>query len=266
MATIVFLIEQIAPALYIFIVLAGLYYVRRWRRWRQAQSTTTFELERYMAQRQTASALMVIALLFEASLLVFGFQNVVAPTIRDDREQSGVVEDFQRGRNDGDFRTPTSQPASGDLRIPVDRNYPIGPQQELIIRLTPVPTNTPVGTIEPAAAPSGCNTPYATLRIPANGMKVFQTTRVEGTAYHESFSSFKIEISGPATLNQFVVLDEGTSQLVEVGTLSQFNPADYEPGTYLFRLSVFDTTTAMRAYCEITVYITEPIPTPTPFY
>jgi hypothetical protein len=266
LASIVFLIEQIAPALYIFLVLTVLYYVRVWQHSRHALSTTTFELERHLSQKQTGKALMAIVLLFEAGLMVFGFQSVVAPTIRDDREQIGIIEDFQRGREDGDFRTPTPQPASGDLRIPIDRDYDIGAQQNIIIRLTPVPTNTPVGTIEPADDPMGCDTPYAILTIPANGMKVFQTIRVEGVAYHENFSSFKIELSGPSTLNQFVVLDEGTIPLAEVGTLSQFNPAGYEPGDYFFRLMVFDTTTAMQAFCEITIYITEPIPTPTPFF
>lgn len=265
MSTIVFLIEQIAPALYIFIGLAVFWYWRQWGQARRNYRTTSYMLERDLARYRVAGSLTAIVLLFEAGLVVAGIQRVVAPTVREDRETLGIANTFQQSVEDGDFHTPAPSPPSGTLPIPVG-DYDLGAQQEFTIRLTPIPTDTPVGTIDPADDPSGCNTPYAMLQIPANGMKVFQTIRVDGIANYDSFSSYKLELSGPGTLNQFVTLDEGTIPLTEVGTLSQFNPSHYEPGTYLFRLMVFDTTTTLQAHCEITIYITEPIPTPTPFF
>jgi len=52
--------------------------------------------------------------------------------------------------------------------------------------------------------------------------------------------------------------------MTEMGELGQFVPSFYEPGTYQFRLIVFDTTNAARASCTVTIYISEPIPTATP--
>lgn len=264
MSTIVFLIEQVAPALYILVTIALFTYWRRWRHARYAYRAAGFELERAVTRYKIGGAFTMMLLSIEAGLIVFGVQNIVAPTVREDRALTGIVESFQAVPDDGPFRTPTSPPPSGQL--PIDASgYDLGSQQELQIRLTPVPTNTPVGTIEPAPAPSGCTDDHAFLSIPTNGMRVFQTIRVEGTAYHDNFSSYKIEISGPGTLNQFVVLDEGTLPVTETGTLSQFDPTPYEPGIYQFQLMVFDTTTTLKAHCRITIRISEPVPTPTPF-
>jgi hypothetical protein len=93
-------------------------------------------------------------------------------------------------------------------------------------------------------------------------MRVFQPIVVMGTAYFDNFSQYTLEIAREG--DQFARADTIFVPVNELGTLSQFNPAPYEPGTYQFRLMVFDTTDTLRASCQVTIYISEPIPTATP--
>ena len=267
MSNIVFLIEQIAIGLYILIGVGILIF---WSRWRAAQfdvRSTRFELERDLARFRRDNALTMMILSIEMALVVAGIQRVVAPTMRSDIELKQLIamnnqEDVVEVANDGVFATPTRPAPLSNLPIePVE----LPRDDEVSVFATPTLTPTPVGTIEPNAPPVyGCNTPNAFLQIPANGMRVFQTIRIAGTAFVDNFSSYKLEISGPTTLNSFWVIGEGSSDVKELGTLSQFNPDPYEPGTYQFQLTVFDATLELKASCMVTIYISRPIPTPTP--
>lgn len=262
MSAFVFLIEQTAVGLYILIAVGIVYFWRRWVSSRRAYRSTTFELERDMARYQSGNAMMMVVLLIQAGLVVAGVQNVVAPTVRADMELQGVtvVETLIGG--DGEFVTPTRPAPSG--MIPVDPSgVELGGPEIRDVFATPTLTPTPVGTIESAPEPI-CASEQAQLQIPANGMRVFQPIRVVGIAHTPDFSEYKLEINGPSTLNQYSVIDVGTLPIMEMGTLSQFNPTAYEPGTYLFRLTVFDTSQTLRATCQYTIYITDPIPTATP--
>ena len=96
-----FLVEQIAPALYIFIVLVVILLARRWMIARRALRATTFELERSIARHRTGATLTAIALAIEAGLMVYGIQDVVAPTIREDRASLGIVETIPIRSDDG---------------------------------------------------------------------------------------------------------------------------------------------------------------------
>ncbi|MFW5696584.1 MAG: hypothetical protein ACOCXR_02245 [Phototrophicaceae bacterium] len=263
MSGIVFLIERIAVGLYVLIGAGVLWYWRKYMMAQYAYRATTFELERDFARSERGNALTVLVVLIQLGLVVVGIQQVVAPTMRADLEAAAPVE-VAEAPEDGVFVTPTRPVPSG--QIPVDASgIDLGDTQEQGIFVTPTLTPTPVGTIEPnAPAALGCDSPNAMLQIPANGMRVFQVIRVEGTAFVEDFSEYKLELSGPGTFGQFLVIDQGITPVEEMGTLSQFNPDPYEPGEYKFRLMVFDTTSELRAFCEVTIYITDPIPTPTP--
>ena len=112
MSTLVFLIEQIAPALYIFIGLTVFWYWRQWGQARRNYRTTSYMLERDLARYRIAGSLTAMVLLFEAGLVVAGIQRVVAPTLRDDRETLGIANTFQGSMQDGDFHTPVPSPPS----------------------------------------------------------------------------------------------------------------------------------------------------------
>lgn len=263
MTALIFLIEQWALGLYI--IFGALFVLHLWRfnRARAALRSSQFELERELAREARAGALSLMLLLLEGVALVAGVQLVVAPTIR---AQGDFAVELALVADDGDFRTPTVAPPTGQFQVDSSgvQLGEVNPADQIL----PTPTLTPtfVGTIVPnSPGPIGCDTPDATLQVPANGMVVFEPLVVRGTANSDNFAFYKFELNGPATLGNFAPLPvDGTRPVPELGDLGQLVPAYYAPGEYRFRVVVFDIANAARASCEITIFISEPIPTPTP--
>lgn len=261
-ASLVFLIEQVATGLYIIIAVALVLVARTWMRAGSAYRGTLFELERDIARYRRGNAFTALVLLVEFALVIVGLQRVVAPTLREtmaNRPQRSfaVV-------NDGDFRTPVPPTFSAAVIDPSNVQLgEIDPAAQ--IQPTPTLTPTPVGTIVPNAPAAQCDSPDAQLQIPANGMIVFEPIRVVGIATSENFAFYRFELRGESTSGNFAALGvDGTQAVTALGELGQFVPSFYTPGEYQFRLSVFDTTSAQRASCTVTIYISAPIPTATP--
>ena len=262
MEGIVFFIEQVATGLYIVLGAALLLTLRAWILSNGAYRATHFELERDLARYRRANASTAVILVVEAILIVVGVQRVVAPTMSGQRIDpitlAQVVED-------GEFSTPTPAPASGGLVIDASgvQLGEIDPAAQ--IQPTPTLTPTPVGTIVPNAPAPICSSEDVSLQIPANGMIVFEPITVMGVANTENFSFYRFELKGESTSGNFAYIGVNGSQPVsELAPLGQFVPAYYEPGEYQFRVSVFDVSNALQASCTVTIYISEPIPTPTP--
>lgn len=261
MTTLVFLVEQVAIGLYILLGVGILLAWRRWNRARQEFRSTYFELERDLARNARADAFTTMILLVEAVLLVAGIQTVVAPTIRSTGEVTVVAAQVI---TDGDFNTPTPVFNEG---VQIDASgvnlTPDDPAARVLA--TPTLTPTPVGTIMPnAPAAIGCTDSGAILQVPANGMRVFEPISVIGTAFMDDFAFYKFELAGPVTGGNFAPLEDHTQIVQTTGELGQFVPSFYEPGLYQFRLSVFDITNTMGPSCTVNIYISEPVPTPTP--
>lgn len=262
MTALVFLIDQLALGLYILIGVGVFLSIRGLLRAHAAYRQTYFELERDIARGQQADALTILVLLIEVALMILGIQRVVAPTVRD---TLAVAQTFDTVVEDGLFITPTASFLEGG--VPIDASGIVLEEEDPAQRVlaTPTLTPTPVGTIIPnAPAPIGCNTDNAMLQIPANGMVVFEPIAIVGRAYTDNFAFYRFEIKGETTFDAFAVIGEYTSPVEALGELGQFIPAFYEPGKYQFRVTVFDSTNTVRASCEQTIYISDPIPTPTP--
>ena len=105
MTTLVFLIEQIAPGLYILLGVGVFWLWRRWGRARHDLRATHFEFERDLYRNRTANALTSLILLVELILIVAGFQQVIAPTIR-----ATSVTTSSEVVIDPPFNTPTPPP------------------------------------------------------------------------------------------------------------------------------------------------------------
>jgi hypothetical protein len=261
MTSLVFLVEQLATGLYILVAAGVFWYGRKLVMARQAYRATYYELERDIARFQRANAITILILLLEFALVIIGIQRVVAPTIRStqniEQRVETVIEDLP-------FSTPTPFRSENTVIDPSGVN--LTPDDlNLRVLATPTLTPTPVGTIVPGApAARGCDTPDAMLQVPANGMRVFEPITVVGTATSPDFAFFRFEIRGPQTGGSFAILDEKTQPVIEIGEMGQFVPAFYEPGEYQFQVTVFDTTNMLRASCMVNIYISEPIPTPTP--
>lgn len=257
--SLVFLIEQVSNGLYILLGLAVLIFWRRWVRARGEYRATHYELEREIARYHQANAVTALILVLELILVVLGIQRVVAPTIR---STTNTVQ-FIAPLEDLPFYTPTPSTIGA---VPIDPSgVEIGeddPAQRVLA--TPTLTPTPVGTIEAAPPAVGCDTPDATLQIPANGMVVFEPINVVGSASTANFAFYRFEINGPGTFGNFALLQQYTLPVSEIGDLGQFVPSFYDPGEYQFRLTVFDLTLAVRASCTVTIFMRRPLPTATP--
>jgi hypothetical protein len=189
-------------------------------------------------------------------------QQVVAPNLRNQLDAVALAQVIEQ--DDGVFRTPTPPPAGG---FEIDTSNVVIGDTGLGERslATPTLTPTPVGTILPnVPAVIGCDRPeQAFLEVPANGMLVFNPITVRGVATIDNFAFYRLEVNVPAVGN-FVVASTNTVPVPLMGELGQFIPAAYEPGEYQFRLSVFDITSTVRASCLVTIYISDPLPSPTP--
>ncbi|MBW4435532.1 MAG: hypothetical protein KME04_00235 [Pleurocapsa minor GSE-CHR-MK-17-07R] len=264
MAALVFLIEQWATGLYI--IFGALFVLQLWRlrAARMSLRATQFELERSLGRFRLANTATYSILLLEAILVVVGVQQIVAPTVR--AQLGDTIGTVLITASDGDFRTPTPVPPSGQFVID-SSGVQLG-EVNPANQIQPTPTLTPtfVGTIIPnSPAVVGCDTPNAQLQVPANGMIVFEPIIVRGTAFTDDFAFYKFELNGPATFGNFAPLAiDGAQPVIEVGELGQFVPAFYSTGEYRFRVVVFDVNNVARASCELTIYIQDPIPTPTP--
>jgi len=261
------LIDQTALGIYLILGVVFVWYIQKWGNARFDLHSTTFELERDYARTQIANALTVIIVVIEIGLVVLGVQQIVVPQVREDDALVAAAEAAAAVNvvvEDGDFVTPT--PRAPQNVAPVDPVDPASlggaPNQDIIA----TPTNTPtlVGTIEPNAPEvRGCESDEAQLQIPANGMRVFDTIPVVGTAFIDDFSEYKIELRGE-DIADFSPLSTHIIPVRENGALSQFVPAPYENGTYQLRLMVFDSASVLQASCQVTIYITDRPATATP--
>jgi hypothetical protein len=262
MTALVFLIEQTAVGLYILIALGLFITWRRWARARREYRATHFELEREIFRYQQANAMTLLILLIQAALIVLGVQQVVAPTVRASADTTVQTIDVVE---DGFAPSPTP-PEVNFGSSPIDvSGVQIGEEEIVQVIATPTLTPTPVGTILPNPPPiSGCDTPNATLQVPANGMLVFEPVNVIGTAFTENFAFYRFELNGPQTFGNFALLRDYDQPVANMAELGQFVPSFYQPGAYQFRLTVFDITNTLRAACTVNITISAPIPTATP--
>lgn len=262
MSAFIFLIEQIATGLYIFLGVGLVLAARAAARSSAAYRSSYFELERDLSRFGRANALTMLVLLIQGVLIVFGVQQVVAPLLRSIDTRAVTVASVL---DDGTFVTPTPQPFTGGVVIDTS-NVQIGvidPAAQILP--TPTLTPTPVGTIIPNAPAADCPDPNVTLQIPANGMIVFEPLSVIGTADAPNFAFYRFELNGEATFSSWATIGvDGTNPVRERGVLGQFSPSFYTPGEYRFRVTVFDITGTQVGACAVTINISAPIPTATP--
>jgi hypothetical protein len=263
----VYLIERLAPGLFLVCAAGLLFWLRGLFIARRRLSVAEFELEREMAEAQHARAVTWVLGIIEVGLAVGAIAFVVAPTLRADLLTGGgpaapVAPDTAQ-------TFATSAPGEGaggeSLMLTVTAQALAGDQGQRLL-LTPEASPTPVGTILPGyPTPVDCSTPQVSLLIPAPGQVLFDSVTVVGTASIPDFAFYKFELSGPSTGGAFApILGERTSPVPEQGVLGQLPLSPFQPGDYDFRLAVFDSTGTLRASCTVRVLIRERPPTPTP--
>ena len=261
MITLIAFIDQVAIGIYFLLAAAILFALRRYVIWGEEFRASYFELERDLSRYRQQNAITAAVLLLELGIIVAGVQFMVVPALQRERELEDLVRDARL--DDGIFVTPApATPASGFAIDPVA--LPRADDFAGLIQPTPAPTPTAVGTLIPADPVVGCDKPEAQLRIPANGMRVFQPIPVVGTVFADQFAFASIEINGPSTFGNFQVIEDQITEVREPAEFSQFVPAGYAAGEYQFRLMVFDITQTLQASCQVRIYISQPLPTLTP--
>jgi hypothetical protein len=261
----VFFIEQIAIGLYILCGLGILLTLRGYMSARQQLNGAQFELEKELARFRERNASTLMLVVIEVGLAVFAIAQIVAPTLREQPPQTIAI---VSGAVDVPFVTAAPNALLGGTPPP---NFAEGVEipgieDELNLQpfATPTLTPTPVGTIIPdVPAAVGCDTDAASLRVPANGMVIPETTTIIGNATTDNFAFYRFELNGPSTNNVWAILSEYTIPVVD-GELGQIVPALLTPGEHRFRLMVFDITNTLQASCMMTIFISPPIPTATP--
>lgn len=250
-----FLIESLAPGLYIFGAFFLAWNFMQFLGARYHLRTAQFMLERELAERRGGHA--VTRFLFTAQLLVavWGISTQAAPTWRNEMPESSdtnTLANFQTSTPSLGAAFETPVPAAGDS------NDPIIPQ-------TAPPPSTPQGTIGPGRDRVGCIRGQAWIESPANKQVIFEAIPVRGTAAVDNFAFYRFEIKADQIGENFAPLGDYDQPVVDGnGVLGQFLPYDFLPGAYRFRIVVFDTGNIARASCEISINISPPIPTQTP--
>ena len=184
MTAIIALIDQVAIGIYFLIAAGILFALRRYLVQGEEYRSSYFELERDLARYRQMNAVTAIVFLLELAIIIAGIRIVVVPELWRDRQIQNLLSAARI--EDGVFETPVPAEPAANLGIdPVALPRSVGAANQ--IQATPAPTPTPVGTIIPAAPPIGCDSPEAQLRIPGNGMRVFQPIPVVGTVFTDQF-------------------------------------------------------------------------------
>lgn len=255
MSSLLLFIQNISLGLYF---LAGLGIL--WGMWslfsaRSELAIAQFRLEREAAQEQGGRAITLVIVLLEAILLIWLVSNVTYDAWQEFTNASVSTPDSAE-------RFATTVPLAGDSVLQVPTSSTGG----IAIPKTQPPSPTPAGTIRPAEDRVGCIADQANINIPDNGQVIYQVEAVLGTASIQNFSYYRFEIRSTEE-DSFRVIGGADSDYfapVVDGPLGQIAPQNFLPGEYRFRLVVFDTSNTVRAACEITIFISEPLPTATP--
>jgi hypothetical protein len=128
--------------------------------------------------------------------------------------------------------------------------------------VTPPPPGTPApgSTAAPGevSAPGGvlsfnCDNPTATIVQPAPGTVLSGAFAIYGTATHESFQFYRLQISGGGTdSGEFATIDVYRNEVIN-GQLGTLNAAAFTPGDYWLRLTIVDQSGNYPPECTIRV-------------
>lgn len=260
MSSLLLLIRSIAPGMYILGVL-GLLRGLTWLLAAQGELRyAQFPLERNMAERLGGKGITLMLISLQLTALIWLLAN---PFYRQwESTVQGEQEAQEAESQDRVFTTaiPVLE-SGGGLTVPTAP--PEGPG---IIRTQP-PSPTPAGTLRPADDPAGCIFDQAYINIPDNGQVVFQAEPIIGTANIADFGFYRFEIRNLDRGDNFSPIGGAEADYyspVVNGPLGSIIPQNFEVGEHRFRLVVFDSAANLRATCEITLFISEPLPTPTP--
>ncbi len=231
MSLIIDYIASLAPWIYGLCGLSALYYLYRVRTIRMDRRQAIFALERERAARSVSHVLTrVIGLILLMSATYF-ISNVMARAVEMEAE-SGEIEVESTNGNMVVTATPTAilqDESEGVVAV------------EGVVPLRSLPT---------------CEEENAAILTPSVEQEISDVFSMTGTATHEDFSAYHIEIA-PGTEpedSDFTVLGIGYNQ-VRSGNLLDIDTAPYISGLYSLRLRVIDINGEYVAACQVVVRV-----------
>lgn len=258
MSQILLMIKNFAVIFYAISFFALLLGIRRILRALGELSIAQFRLERENAEQSGGRGITQAVLSLQFMGLIFLLSTTTYQAIsQQNPSDQPMIETIN------EFGTSVPVDNNGQLLIPTQASDGV-----VLLRTQP-PSPTFAGTRLPADDPVGCLADQANIVIPNNGQVVFEAQPIIGVANVQNFGYYRFEIRNVSTgESSFGVIGGAASDYTvpvpEQGPLGSIIPQNFAIGEHQFRLAVFDTGGNIVATCEITVYISEPIPTPTP--
>lgn len=257
-----FVIEAVATyAAYIYAVcgLVALYHIYRVWLVRAERRQAVFSLEREKALRELFGVFYVAMMLLALMAITYFVSTTLAQAVEP------LVAESRDPQPDLPFMpTPTSTPLPVTPTIAADLPTPTPPLSTTVgaaatdITLTPIadtPTPEPTAAPQPVAAAPSCADGRSVITSPGNGQTISGMVGIVGTAAHESFQYYKVEVAPGANAAGGFVYVGGGSSPVQGGVLTNVNTTALGPGTWTIRLVVVDQTGNFPPPCAVTVNV-----------
>lgn len=234
MSLIIDYIASLAPWIYGLCGLIALYYLYKVRTIRMERRQAIFALEKERAARAMAHVLTRVTGLILLMSATYFISEVMTRAMAVNQEAEGNV--------------PVAEVAPGNAEVAA----------------TPTP-NPEAEAVEGAAEVAGvpelrslasCEDENAIILTPGVEQEIADVVAMTGTATHENFAEYTIEIA-PGTApedNDFTLLGIGRNQ-VRSGTLLDIDTSPYISGVYSLRMRVMDTNGTFVAACQVVVRI-----------
>lgn len=246
--------------IYILSTLGLLWYLAELLRAQSALRRAMFGLERETALRTRNTAFFFICVFGGTIGLVTYANEVVRPTLPESMlrpptptpgtgQNQTTTEATETTADATEPGTTPTSPVAPTVTLPGDAAGGTGVTETP----TPGPTPTPSPTARPVA---GC-APNAFIREPASGKRVAGTVNIYGTADTPDFGYYELEISGPQTNGAWAnLIGRRVTQGVEDGFLGgNVNLSQWEPGSYLLRLTVGDSQEQVTNQCVVDIVL-----------
>lgn len=222
-----------------------LFYLRRALLARRDGARSIFKLEQEQARTRYSRSVIVSALVMILMVAVFVLSNPVMPVVAPTPQPT---ETGTNGPLAASTLTPTPPPAT---MTPTPTATPVRPTRQK----PPTPTSEVVGTPTVAVRPAACPNPNVRITSPGMNQVVQGNVPVRGTANHESFQYYKIEIGQGNNPREWTVVGQLHQAPVNGGVLETFNANAYPSGIYALRLVVVDQTGNYPEPCQVTITV-----------
>jgi hypothetical protein len=244
MAIVVDFIRRLAPWVYGACALMALWYLRIVILARRERRYAVFKLEREAAFNRVYGAWLAAFLILFVMGLTYLFSTVVSDAVQP------LISEGQP------TATPTSVALAGASSItptlPLPETTPTStatrrPRPTARPQPTPLREDTPTpGVVRPR-----CPDPRAVITSPGINAQVSGMVPILGSATHENFKFYKLELEAGGVWSYFA----GGDQPVQGGPLGTLNAGALAPGTYSVRIVVVDASGNFPPPCQTTIVI-----------